>query len=93
MDVDQTVLPSIGMAPVGLVLSRNRVIVDCNQHLCEMFGATREQLMGQSFQVLYPSADEYERLGARMAPILNAKGHYADDRIMKRAKASCSGAT
>ena len=23
------------MAPVGLVLSRNRSIVDCNQHLCE----------------------------------------------------------
>ena len=42
-------------------------------------------LIGQSFQVLYPSAEEYERLGARMAPILNAKGHYADDRIMKRA--------
>ena len=39
-----------------------------NQQLCEMFGATRELLIGQSFQVLYPSADEYERLGARMAP-------------------------
>jgi PAS domain S-box-containing protein len=70
---------------VGLVLSRNRSIVDCNQQLCEMFGAARELLIGQSFQVLYPSADEYERLGARMEPILNAKGHYADDRIMKRA--------
>jgi hypothetical protein len=46
---------------------------------------SREVLMGQSFQILYPSADEYERLGAHMAPILNAKGHYADNRIMKRA--------
>ncbi len=72
------------LAPVGLVLSRNRSIVDCNQHVCEMFGATREQLVGQSFLVLYPSADEYERIGARMLPILNAKGVYADDRIMKR---------
>ena len=50
-----------------------------------MFGFSRELLVGQSFLVLYPSADEYERLGARMAPILNAKGHHADDRIMKRA--------
>jgi PAS domain S-box-containing protein len=70
---------------VGLVLSRNRTMVDCNRHVCEMFGASREVLMGQSFQILYPSADEYERLGAHMAPILNAKGHYADNRIMKRA--------
>ena len=73
------------MAPVGLVLSRNRTMVDCNRHVCEMFGASREVLIGQSFQVLYPSADDYERLGAHMEPILNAKGHYADNRIMKRA--------
>lgn len=73
------------MAPVGLVISRNRTMEDCNQRLCEMFGTSRELLIGQSFQLLYPSADEYERQGARMAPILNAKGLYADNRIMRRA--------
>lgn len=72
------------MAPVGLVLSRNRTMIDCNQHVCEMFGASREILIGQSFQILYPSADEYERLGLHMESILNAKGLYADNRIMKR---------
>lgn len=72
------------LAPVGLVLSRNRSMMDCNQHICEMFGASREQLAGQSFQILYPSVDEYERIGARMLPILNTKGVYSDDRIMKR---------
>ncbi|MES2943165.1 MAG: PAS and helix-turn-helix domain-containing protein [Pseudomonadota bacterium] len=81
------------MAPVGLVLSRNRSIVDCNQHLCEMFGASREQLIGQSFLVLYPSLDEYERIGARMLPILNAKGVYGDDRIMKRVDGRNKGET
>lgn len=73
------------MAPVGMVLSRNRTMVDCNRHVCEMFSASRELLLGASFQILYPSADEYERLGAHMAPILNAKGFYSDNRIMKRA--------
>lgn len=73
------------MAPVGLVISRNRTMVDCNHQVCEMFSISRELMIGQSFQILYPSADEYERLGARMAPILNAKGHYSDNRIMKRA--------
>jgi PAS domain S-box-containing protein len=80
-------------APVGLVLSRHRVIVDCNAQLCEMFGASREQLLGQSFQVLYPSADEYERTGARIAPILNARGHYADNRVMKRVDGRFKGET
>jgi PAS domain S-box-containing protein len=50
-----------------------------------MFGWSRELLKGQSFLVLYPTAEEYERLGQRMIPILNARGRYADDRIMKRA--------
>jgi len=83
MDVDYRTV--FNLAPVGLCVSRNRAIVDCNQQLCEMFGSARELLIGQSFLVLYPSVDEYERLGARMGPILNARGHYADDRIMKRA--------
>lgn len=83
MDVDYRL--AFEHAPVGLCLSRNRVIVDCNQQLCEMFGWSRETLTGQSFVVLYPSAEEYERLGRRMLPILNRSGRYGDDRIMKRA--------
>ena len=81
------------LAPVGLVLSRNRSMMDCNQHVCDMFGASREQLAGQSFMILYPSVDEYERIGARMLPILNAKGVYSDDRIMKRVGGRSKGET
>jgi PAS domain S-box-containing protein len=81
------------MAPVGLALSRNRTMVDCNRHLCEMFGAAPEQLIGQSFQVLYPSVQEFERTGARIAPILNRKGTYADDRMMKRLDGRSKGET
>lgn len=83
MDVNYRL--AFDFAPVGLALSRNRTMVDCNRRLCEMFGASRELLAGQSFQVLYPSAIEFERTGERMAPILNRNGTYADDRIMKRA--------
>ncbi len=71
-------------APVGMVLSRHRIIVDCNARLCEMFGATRDMLIGQSFRVLYPSVAEFERIGKRMEPILNASGRYADNRMMRR---------
>ena len=89
MDIDYQL--AFDLAPVGLALSRNRTIIDCNQRLCEMFGATREQLIGQSFQVLYPSADEYERTGARLIPLLNRHGTYADDRIMRRVDGRCKG--
>ena len=72
------------LAPIGLVLSRNRLMVDCNRELLEMFGTTRDALAGQSFELLYPSQAEFENTGARIAAGLNARGWYADERVMKR---------
>lgn len=82
MDIDYRL--AFELAPVGLVLSRDRVIVDCNRAVCDMFGTSADRLAGQSFQVLYPSADEFERTGARIAPVLGRGGTYADNRIMRR---------
>ncbi len=72
------------LAPIGLVLSRNRLMLDCNQQLADMFGTCRETLLGQSFERLYPTLAEFERTGARIAASLNANGWYADERVMKR---------
>ncbi len=71
-------------APIGLVLSRNRLIVDCNRLVAEMFGAPPSRLVGHSLELLYPSHDEFERTGERIVASLNANGWYADERIMKR---------
>jgi PAS domain S-box-containing protein len=72
------------LAPVGLVLSRHRLMVDCNDQLLAMFGATRDALVDRSFELLYPTHDEFERTGARIVASLNANGWYADERVMKR---------
>lgn len=72
------------LAPIGLVLSRQRLIVDCNAELLSIFRAQRDQLVGRSFEVLYPSADEFHRTGSRISAQLDAQGRYADDRVMKR---------
>ena len=72
------------LAPIGLVLSRRRQIVDCNQQVLAMFGATREQLLGRSFELLYPSAVEFERTGDRIIASLDGQGRYGDERVMKR---------
>ena len=73
------------LAPIGLVLSRDRVIEDCNDALAAIFRCERGALIGRSFEVLYPSADEFARIGERIGPIMTAQGSYADERIMKRA--------
>ena len=71
-------------APVGLVLSRHRLMIDCNRELLAIFGATREQIVGRSFEVLYPTADEFQRTGERIVAQLDEHGRYADERVMKR---------
>jgi PAS domain S-box-containing protein len=73
------------LAPIGLVLSRHRLVIDCNRELLAIFAAEREQLVGRSFEVLYPSSDEYQRTGERIVARLDEHGRYADERIMKRA--------
>lgn len=72
-------------APVGMCVSQHRVIHACNDALATMFGYPKDALSGQSFAILYPSYAEFERTGARIVPIMNAKGYYSDERIMKRA--------
>jgi len=72
------------LAPIGLVLSRHRLMVDCNREVLEMFGTTREALAGRSFELLYPSHAEFEHTGARIVASLDARGWYADERVMKR---------
>jgi PAS domain S-box-containing protein len=72
-------------APVGLVLSRQRQMIDCNRELLAMFGATREQIVGQSFEILYPTPGEFVRTGQRIAARLMRKtGAATTPELVKR---------
>jgi PAS domain S-box-containing protein len=72
-------------APVGMCISDHRIIQASNDALAQMFGYTRRAMNGMSFQQLYPTMDEFLRTGDRIIPIMNAKGRYSDERIMRRA--------
>jgi PAS domain S-box-containing protein len=71
-------------APVGMCISVDRVIKTCNDALASMFRYERGQLDGESFAVLYPTRDEFLRIADRIIPIMNTKGRYSDERIMRR---------
>jgi PAS domain S-box-containing protein len=82
--VDLDYRTAFDLAPIGLILSRHRLMVDCNRQVLAMFGAERDELVGHSFEVLYPSHAEFQRTGERIAASLDETGRYADDRVMKR---------
>ena len=73
-------------SPTAVALSRDRVIVDCNLKFLDTFRTQREALVGQSFEVLYPSREEFERMGARIVASLRqaGEGRYSDERVMRR---------
>jgi PAS domain S-box-containing protein len=71
-------------SPVGMCISRENVILQCNNTLAAMFGRSRESLVGNSLCMLYPSDDEFERIGPHISLTIRALGYYSDERIMKR---------
>jgi PAS domain S-box-containing protein len=48
-----------------------------------MFGYAPAELAGQSFQQLYPSAEEFEHIGAQGQAVMRESGRYSDERIMR----------
>lgn len=71
-------------APVGLIYTENRIILRCNPCFMEMFGYTRAQMEGHSLSMLYPSDEEFERIGRLGAQAMTGSGRYRDERIMRR---------
>lgn len=71
-------------APVGLVVTENRVIRDCNPTFAQMFGYTREELRDRSFSILYPSQEEFANIRNRGDKELRRGDPYWDERVMMR---------
>lgn len=71
-------------APIGLVLTEERVIQVCNRAFAEMFGYKPSELNGQSFRVLYMDHAEFERIRTVGFEALATTGRYSDERLMPR---------
>ncbi|UCG58374.1 MAG: PAS domain S-box protein, partial [Phycisphaerales bacterium] len=51
-------------APIGIGLVSSRCLLQVNDRMCEMLGCSREELVGKSARLLYPSDRDYEYVGA-----------------------------
>lgn len=71
------------LAPVGLCVSRNRIIQRCNATLAAMFGYRAGELEGASFDRLYPSQEESDRIVQAGLDEMRETGCYSDQRIMR----------
>lgn len=51
------------VAPTGIGVVRDRVILDVNDRICAMTGYAREELVGQKARMLYPTEDDFVFVG------------------------------
>lgn len=88
LDTAQTGRPlleaAFDMAPIGLVVTENRVLRECNSRFCEMFGYGRDEMLGQLFAFLYPTQAEFENVTNRGQESLQEGTLYWDERVMRR---------
>jgi PAS domain S-box-containing protein len=80
----ETLQLAFSLAPVGLCVSRDRVVDVCNEAFAVMFGYGDEELHGKPLALLYPSADEFAHVGNLGLPVMRETGVYSDERIMRR---------
>ena len=53
----------LSAAPMGIGLVAERKLLWVNQKLCEMVGYKKEELLGRSARILYPTQEEFLRIG------------------------------
>lgn len=70
-------------APIGLVLSEDRVIKRCNATFAEMLGYRREDIEGQSFRMFYGSEEEFQRIRGVGMAALRSNRNYSDERMLR----------
>jgi len=71
-------------APIGIVMTENRIIRTCNPAFAAMFGYRRDELIESSFAILYPSMEEFVRIRDIGVEPLRRHNKYSDERIMAR---------
>ncbi|MDP2794673.1 MAG: PAS domain S-box protein [Sulfurisoma sp.] len=72
-------------ATIGILFSKNRVLVQANKVFASMFGyGSADEIVGQSGIVLYPSEEAYEALGREAGPVLAAGAPFRAEIEMRR---------
>lgn len=64
----------IHVAPIGIGMVSDRVLLQVNDLLCQMTGYSPDELIGKSARVLYPSDEEFDFVGKEKYVQINSTG-------------------
>lgn len=61
-------------APLGIGIVVERVFVEVNDYLCRMVGFSRGELIGKSARMIYPTQEEFDRVGREKYGQIHSQG-------------------
>ena len=71
-------------AAVGIMLSKDRVIQECNIRAAEMFGYADHELIGMSSVCIFPTVQAYDEMGREAGPALASGAAYTSEIELRR---------
>lgn len=74
----------LSAAPIGIGVVVDRVFQEVNDFFCEMTGYSREELIGQSSRVVYPSDDDFDGVSKYKYAQIREKGTYSVETRFQR---------
>lgn len=77
------------VAPVGIGIMVDRTINDVNECICEMTGYTKDELVGNSVHIIYPTIEEYEFVLREQAWVISNNGSLSIETIWKKKNGDC----
>lgn len=83
MSQNNLILLAFNESPAPQLITKHRIIGECNHAFSRLFGYSREELVGESILRLYPSLADYDAIGKKCLESLQNNVYYEDERFMQ----------
>ena len=71
-------------APIGIGVVSDRIFQDVNERFCKISGYSKNELIGQSSRIIYPTDEDYEYVGSATYSMIEESGKGAVETRFKR---------
>ena len=71
-------------SPIGIGVIRGRELIEVNDRFCQILGYSRDELIEQNIRMIYPSDEEFAKVGKDLHEYLKDCGGGPVDTVFKR---------